>query len=256
MMNRTVRAVAVVFVVAFAAACAPKFENMSASEIYDYGSNRFEKRDYSESIEAFEKLIELYPFSTYVTRAELAIADAYFARKRWPEAAVAYKDFAERHPTNEAAPRAIHREGASHDEQRLALDRDQEETLAAEQTLARVVTQYPDYADIADARARLLKVREDLAGRERYIARFYWREKEYYASVMRWQRIVRDFSDTKFLPEALYFSALCYRKLEEPEQAERHEKMLAAKFPDHKLSQKLAGEAAPTSGPAPDSVSP
>lgn len=232
--------VAAALISALLSACAPKFEQMSASEIYDYGEKRYEKRDFTEAIEAYEALIDLWPFSTYVTKAELKIADAYYERKRWAEASVAYKDFVDRHPTNDAVPRAVHHEGVSHYQQKLAVDRDQEETLAAEQTLARLVSQFPDYPQLDDGRLKLSEVREDLAARERYIAKFYWREKEFYASLMRWQRVVRDYPDTKFMPEALYYSAQCYRRLEAPEEAERNERMLIARFPDHKLTKKLA----------------
>jgi outer membrane protein assembly factor BamD len=221
-----------------AAACGPKFENMSAKEIYDYGETRYSKKGYSDAVKAYEALIDLYPFSTYVTQAELRIADSNFERKRYAEAAVAYEDFLEKHPTNDAVPRVLHRLGLSHFEQKRAIDRDQSETFAAEQTLARLVTQYPDYKDFREAQSKLIVVREDLAARERYIARFYWREKEYYASLMRFERVIRDYSDTIYYPEALYYAALCWTNLQEPQESKRYFDLLLAKYPDNKYAKK------------------
>ena len=223
------------------AACAPKYDKMSPKEIYELGEGKYSSKSYSDAIEAYEALIDLYPFSTYVTQAELKIADAYYARRRYAEAAVAYEDFIEKHPTNESAPHAIHYLGLSHFEQKRAIDRDQEETHSAEQTLSRLVTQYPDYNGYEDAKRKLAEVRKDLAARERYIARFYWREKEYYAALMRFERVIRDYSDTAYYPEALYYSAMCLTKLKEKEEAGQYLDMLLARFPENKYAKKARG---------------
>jgi len=226
--------------------CGPKFEEMSPSEIYDFGEKEFFDRDFSDAIEAYEALIDLYPFSVFVTQAELRIADSYFGRKRWPEASVAYEDFLDRHPTNDAVPHCLHNLGLSHYHQKLAIDRDQGETHAAETALGRLVTHYPDYKEDADAREKLGEVRKDLASRERYIGRFYWREKEYYAALKRFQRVIRDYPDTVFYPEALYYGAMCLKNLEEHDEAGRYFNLLLKKFPDHKYAKKarktFAGE--------------
>ncbi|MCZ7585164.1 MAG: outer membrane protein assembly factor BamD [Deltaproteobacteria bacterium] len=236
--RRIATALAAVLLFAALPACGPKFDEMSPSQIYDYGESEFNDRSFSNAIEAYEALIDLYPFSTYVTQAELRIADSYFARKRWAEAAVAYEDFVERHPTNAAVPHCLHRLGLSHHKQKLAIDRDQAETHLAEQTLTRLVTQYPDYPDREDAEEKLREAREDLAARERYIARFYWREKEYYASLQRFERVVRDYSDTKFYAESLYYAGACLLRLDEGAEAKRRLDLLLAKFPDDRYADK------------------
>ncbi len=227
--------------VLFITACGPKFEEMSPREIFDYGTQKFEKEKYSDAIEAYEKLIDLYPFSMYVTVAELHIADSYYHRRRWVEAATAYEDFIDRHPTNKSTPHAMHYLGLSHYKMKRAIDRDQEETFLAQDALSRLATQFPDYSEIGDARDKLQEVRRDLAKRERYIARFYFREKEYYASLVRYQRIIRLYADTEYYPEALYYCASCYLKLEEKREAQRYVHMIQTKFPDNKYSEK-AGE--------------
>jgi outer membrane protein assembly factor BamD len=218
--------------------CGPKFDEMSPREIFEYGSEKYQKEKFSDSIEAYEKLIDLYPFSMYVTQAELQIADSYFHRRRFIEAATAYEDFIDRHPTNESTPHAMHYLGISHYKLKRAIDRDQEETYLAQDALSRLSTQYPNYSKIGDAKEKLIEVRSDLAKRERYIGRFYLREKEYYAALVRYQRIVRLYADTEYYPEALYFCALCYLKLEENREAQRYIHLVKTKFPNHKYSEK------------------
>ncbi|MBZ0272367.1 outer membrane protein assembly factor BamD [bacterium] len=228
----------VVCAVILASACGPKFEEMSPREVYEYGETEFADKDYNDAIKAYEALIDLYPFSIYVTQAELRIADSYFRRKRWAEAAVAYEDFVDKHPTNESVAHAVHHMGVSHYKEKRAIDRDQDETWAAESALSRVVTQYPDYAEAGDAREKLAEVREDLAARERYVGRFYRRENEPYAALQRYLVVVRDYPDTKYYPEALYFAGVSLVDLEEPAEARRYLELLADKFPDHKFGKR------------------
>ncbi|MDP8224173.1 MAG: outer membrane protein assembly factor BamD [Candidatus Lernaella stagnicola] len=218
------------------ASCGPRFEDMSAAEISSYAQDRFENKKYSDAIDAYEALIDLYPFSMYVTLAELGLADAEFARKRWIEAEAAYDAFAKRHPNHDKIDHAIYHSGMCSYEQKLAIDRDQTQTQKAESNLSKVVSQYPDSSYYAEARLHLKEVRNDLAKRERYVAKHYWRDKEYYAAYKRYERIFRLFSDTDYYEEALYYGARCLINLDENRQAERLLDQLLRRFPDGKYA--------------------
>jgi outer membrane protein assembly factor BamD len=226
------------FLLVFSFGCGKKFEDMSAKEIYEFGSEKFEKGKYSEATEAYEALIDLYPFSVYVSKAELGIADSYFEKRRWDEAIPAYSDFLDRHPTNEKVPHVVYNLGMCYYEKKMAIDRDQIATYEAEANFRRLVTEFPESEYYGNARKKLNEVREDLAKRERYIAKFYFREKEYYASLRRYMRVIRNYPDTKYFEEALYYSALCYVYLGEDQDAKRQVQLLKLKFPDGKYGKK------------------
>lgn len=218
--------------------CGPKFEEMSAQQIHNYGQAEFENKDYQDAIDAFEALIDLYPFSMYVANAELRIADANFNKRRWVEAEAAYEAFAQRHPNHEEVDHVYFRIGMCNYKEKLAIDRDQAYTSRAEQNFARVVSRYPDSEYIAEAQEKLAEVRRDLAKRERYVARHYWRDKEYYAAFKRWERIIRLFSDTEYYEEALYNAARCLHNLDEDGEARRYLRQLLNKFPEGKYAGK------------------
>jgi len=232
LINWALRALLIAILVGFAGACGPKYEEMSAQQIYEYGENQFADEDFQDAIEAYEALIDLYPFSVFVTRAELGIADANFMKKRWPEAEAAYESFAKRHPNHEEIDHVIFRIGMCNYEQKLAIDRDQVFTQRAEQRFAEVLSRHPNSRYTTQAQQKLAEVRNELAERERYIARHYWREKEYYASYKRWERINRLFADTEYHEEALYYAARCLFKLDERGEAIRHLELLLEKFPE------------------------
>jgi outer membrane protein assembly factor BamD len=218
--------------------CAKKWDQMSPQEIYEHGSEKLDNGNFSEAIEAYGALIDLYPFSVYVSKAELGIADSYFAKHRYEEAIPAYEDYLNRHPTSEQVPHVIYHLGMCYYERKLAVDRDLANTFSAERNFYELVADHPDSEFYAPAREKLSQVRADLAKRERYIAKFYYRDKEYYASLRRYQRVIRNFPDTKYFAEALYYSGVCYLELGEKDQAKRQVDLLLAKFPEGKYANK------------------
>ena len=61
-------------------------EEESAQELIQDGVDNFEAGKYRQSIAAFEKLRDWYPFSRYAILAELKIADAYFNLEEYADA--------------------------------------------------------------------------------------------------------------------------------------------------------------------------
>ena len=233
-----IRLVIFILMLSFFAGCGPKFDTMTAEQIYKFGEEKYGKKSYSDAIDAYEALIDLYPFSTYVTGAELRIADAQFMRHRWTEAEAAYDAFAKRHPTHEQIDHVIFRSGMCSYNEKMAIDRDLQSTQKAEQSFSQVVNRYPSSTYYAEAQTRLREVRDDLAARERYVAKQYWRDDEYYASYQRWERITQLYSDTKYYEEALYYGARCLIELDERSEAQRYIDMLLRKFPEGKYASK------------------
>lgn len=232
------------FLTLLAGACGPKFDQMSAQQIYEYGQNKLNNKSYQDAIDAYEALIDLYPFSLYVTDAELGIADSHFMKRQWVEAEASYDAFAKRHPSHPKVDHALFRSGMSSYKQKLAIDRDLTATEKAESQFSSVVSRYPDSGYYGEARLRLKEVRNDLAKRERYVAKHYWRDGEYYAAFKRYERVIRLYSDTDYYEEALYYGARCLIELDERGEAKRYLELLVRKYPEGKYvsdANKLLG---------------
>jgi outer membrane assembly lipoprotein YfiO len=120
--------------------------------------------------------------------------------------------------------------------QKMSIDRDLSETTKAEAQFSQLVSRYPSSSYYKEARERLKEVRNDLAERERYVAKHYWRDDEYYAAFKRYERIVQLYADTDYYEEALYYGARCLVKLDERAQAKRFLDLLLQKFPGGKYA--------------------
>jgi len=180
-----------------------------AHELAANGTEAFEEQDYKDAIIYFEKLRDWYPFSKYAKLAELKIADAYYHRGEYEEAIMAYEEFEELHPKNEAIPYVIYQIGLCHYEQLDSIDRDQTSAKKAIGTFNRLLKNYPDdpYSNKAQELYRLCL--KSLADHDLYVGLFYYKSKHYKAALERFKAVVLLYPDVGAHQTALQYIAAC-----------------------------------------------
>lgn len=200
------------------------------------------KKRYAEAIECLEIFKSRYPASALASEAELRIADGYFRKKDYLLAAESYQQFIRLHPSHERADYAYYRLGLSYlNSTPNAIDRDQQSLPDAITAFETVWQSFPTspYAKIS-----LLKYKEALykMGRQDfYIARFYYRTKEYRAAIPRLAAILEDYTNTDLSKEAAYLKVRSHLVLGEIEPARDALAYLQAHFPNDKLTSKAVG---------------
>jgi len=185
--------------------------NASAEVLLKQGTEYLDKKKYSQAIRQFDRIREEYPFSTQAVEVDLKIARAYHLSKKYSEAEAAYKDFLAMRPTNKEVPYVIYQLGRLHFDQFTTIDRDQKNIETAMGYFARVIKDYPESPDVADAKKKWSQCRRYLAEREYYVGSFYLKEKKYAAAKERFERIVRLYLDTPVGIKALYHLGETYR---------------------------------------------
>lgn len=180
-------------------------EEKSAQEIAAEGMEDFRNGRYDKAIESFKKIKEWYPFSKFAILAELKIADTYFNLKEYEEAIIAYEEFENLHPRNEAIPYVIYQIGLCHFIQIDTIDRDQSSTQKSLDTFNRLIRQFPEDSYAARAREHVKKCLKALAGNEFYVGVFYFKNKHYQAALKRFEAVLVKYPDV-----GLHFQALQY----------------------------------------------
>ena len=66
-----------------------------------------------------------------------------------------------------------------------------------------IITRYPDSEYVDDARRKILITRDQLAGKEMQIGRYYLERREYLAAINRFKTVVTQYQDTRHVEEAL-----------------------------------------------------
>jgi outer membrane protein assembly factor BamD len=180
-----------------------------ASELVQEGMQAYEKGNYSDAIKSFEQLKDWYPFSKYAILAELKIADAHYELKEYAEAVMAYEEFEQLHPRNEATPYVIYRTGRCYYDQIDTIDRDQTPAQKALDIFRRLNRQYPKDPHARQARPHIVKCLQNIAGHEFYVGKFYFKSKHYAAALDRFMTVVTQYPDVGVHHQALGYITQC-----------------------------------------------
>ncbi len=155
----------------------------------------FEDVDYPKAIEAFQEVIDNYPYSEYAVLSELAIANIHFERGQFEEAASYYHDFVELHPTHPQVGFALYQNGLCSYHQMRDADRDQAPTREAAAQFRALLERFPDSPLAADARMKLAETENRLAAHILEIGDFYYGDRDYHSAARRYRMALTEYPD-------------------------------------------------------------
>lgn len=192
----------------------------SPQEMYNEGLKLLNKKKYERAAEAFRKLKEEHPLSSYTPLAELRIADALFFNKSYAEAVNQYEEFRKLHPLHAEVPYAIYQTGMCYFKQMLSVDRDQTATEKALEQFRYLIENFPQSPHTPAAREKIQACRRQLAEHEYYIAHFYFRMKKYKAALGRFEKILQDFPELGYEEKLRPLIAKCRAEIAKIEEKE------------------------------------
>ncbi len=200
-----------------------------------------EKHSRKEAARCYETLRARFPGTGAGTAAEIGVADIYFKDKEYLLAAESYRNFAKLHPTHHRLPYVYYRAGLSYwKESPKAVDRDQEYLQQAIDYFSVGITYFPgsEYYEVTKEAWR--RTRLQVAKRHLYIANFYFKTKEFRASLPRYATIADDYKDLGVDEKALYQMVQAYLHLKEKEKAFETTAHLKGRYPNSSYLDKLA----------------
>ena len=171
-------------------------------ELYKQAVRDHADEDYDFAVENYRELLDHYPLDPRAEEIELRVAHAHMANDSHPEAIAAFSDFQRMHPTSRHLPEVEYRIGESYVAQMDSVDRDLNAAKNAHQRLQGVLARYPGGEFSQQARETLDFVREHLAGRQLYIADFYFERDSYEAGWARTAVVMNRFPETTTAAEA------------------------------------------------------
>ena len=193
----------------------------TAQELANKGMDEFNAGSYRVAIQLFQKLRDWYPFSKFAILAELKIADGYYNLTLYENAIIAYGEFENLHPRNEATPYVINQIGLSYFGRVDTIDRDQVSAKKALETFVRLTKQFPDSLYAQKAKENIIKCQKSLAAHELEIGLFYYKGKHYKAAINRFTTVLTDYPDVGSLHhQALQFIEFSEKALNRQESEE------------------------------------
>lgn len=198
---------------------------------------------WSSAIEQLQTLESRFPFGQYAEQAQLELIYAYYRSYDVEAARNAADRFLRLHPQHEHADYAMYLKGvASFEQDRGLLDgviptdqskRDIGGAREAFVDFQQLISRFPNSEYAADARARMVYIRNLLARTELHIARYYFRRGAYVAAANRARYVTENLPSTPMVPDALALMVQSYLMLGLDDPAHESLRVLAANYPDH-----------------------
>ena len=201
------RRFAALFALVALAACASDdpeiaYVERPVEQLYLEAHDTLEKRRYDEAAARFDEVERQHPYSEWARRSMLMAAFANYQANRYNEAIADAERFINLHPGNQSAPYAYYLIAQCHFERILDVGRDQGHTQRALDALQQVVRRYPDSDYARDARLKIDMTRDQLAGKEMSVGRFYLQNGQTLAAINRFKAVINDYETTTHTPEA------------------------------------------------------
>jgi outer membrane protein assembly factor BamD len=110
--------------------------------------------------------------------------------------------------------------------------RDQDRAEKAMLALQELVDRYPKSEYVSDARRRIQVAKDQLAGKEMEVGRFYLQKRNYTAAINRFRDVVAKYQTTRHVEEALMRLTEAYVALGIVNEAQTAAAVLGHNFPD------------------------
>ncbi len=175
---------------------------LSAKTLAGKGIDELNNGNYYKARKAFDEILDYYPFSPEAMLAQLKGADANYYMENYQEALVLYREFEERHPTNEAIPYVMYQIAMCYYQQIDRIDRDTSGADNAIKELSKLLRSFPDSPYTHEARARVRAANEFLVNHEYFVVEFYLRTEKYDQAQTRLQYLINTYPDATITPKA------------------------------------------------------
>jgi outer membrane protein assembly factor BamD len=199
------------------------FAKGSPETIYDEARKDLRRTNYASAIARYELLEARYPFSDQAKQGQIDLMYAYY-KNRASESAVDQADqFIRENPTHPRVDYAHYIRGLVYFESGLSwlervfradlAQRPPTEARKSFQAFQTLVQQFPKSPYAADARQRMVYLRNRLADYEVAVARFYLKREAYVGAVSRARGVIEAYDGAPAVDDALEVMAQSYRKL-------------------------------------------
>jgi outer membrane protein assembly factor BamD len=122
--------------------------------------------------------------------------------------------------------------GLAYSKQIADVTQDQRAAQRTIEAMNKVVNDYPDSEYVPDAQAKIRFARDQLAGREMQVGRYYLERKEYLAAVSRFRIVVEQYQNTNQIEEALARLTEAYYAMGLVDEAQTAAAVLGNNYPD------------------------
>jgi outer membrane protein assembly factor BamD len=206
--------------------------DVPAEDIYNQGLARIDKRNFKDAAKKFEDLEKQYPYSQWSRKGLLMTTYSQYEGGDYDSAIASANRYVQLYASSPDAPYALYMAAMSYYQQVPDISRDQENSEKALNLFNQITQQYPNSEYASDARYKIQVMRDQLAGKEMSIGRFYLTRRNYPAAINRFREVLAKYQTTRHTEEALERLTEAYMGLGITNEAQTAAAVLGHNYPD------------------------
>jgi outer membrane protein assembly factor BamD len=207
------------------------FTDEPADKLYNEGLYELNRQSYTAASAKFEEVDKQHPYTEWARKAQLMNTYAKYSAGEYTDSATNARRYLQLHPGSDDAAYAQFLLAMSYYNQIPDVTRDQARTQSALEALEEVSRKYPDSEYASAARQRIQLARDQLAGKEMEVGRYYLKQRNFVGAVNRFRVVIEQYQTTRHVEEALARVAEAYVSLGVVSEAQTAAALLGHNFP-------------------------
>lgn len=203
-----------------------------ADVLYNQGLANLESGRLKEAAAKFEAVDRQHPYSDFARKSMVMAAFTQYRQGKYDDAINAAKRYVTLYPSSPDAAYAQYIIGLSYYRQIRDVTQDQKEARRTYEAMDELIQRWPESEYAEDARAKMRFARDQLAGKEMQIGRYYLERREYIAAIKRFRAVVETYSNTRHIEEALARLTEAYYAMGLTSEAQTATAVLGHNYPD------------------------
>ncbi|MBB3655375.1 outer membrane protein assembly factor BamD [Rhizobium sp. BK650] len=208
------------------------FETDPPDVLYTQGLANMKAGNMAEAARKFDAIDAQNPFSEWARKALVMSTFVKYRQGRFDDALASGNKYMSQYPKSKDAAYVQYLVGLTYSKQIVDVTQDQRASQKTIDAMQAVVDNYPDSEYVDDAQAKIRFARDQLAGKEMQVGRYYMERKEYLAAISRFRIVVEKYPNTNQVEEALARLVEAYYAMGVVDEAQTAAAVLGHNYPD------------------------
>ena len=220
-----------------------KTETLSVEELYGTAHADVQKGDYSRALKYFTRLVARFPYGPYNEQAQLELAYVQYKIGKPDDATSTIDRFIRTYPRHRHIDYAYYIKAVINFDRNVGplsrifrMDpsaRDLNGPTTSFNDFNEVLRRYPNSIYAADARQRMVYLRNELARHELLVGLYYYRRGAYVSSADRAKYLLENYPQSQYQNDAVALLSASYKGLGQAQLADDARRVLEANDPGH-----------------------
>jgi len=218
-------------------------ERLDVEQLYAEAKDNLHDGDYSQAKRYYTRLIARFPFGAYSEQSQLELAYAEYKSGKPDDAVASIDRFIRTYPRHPHIDYAYYLKAVINFDRNVSLltqvfrtdpsARDLNGPTTSFSDFNEVLRRYPNSIYAADARQRMVYLRNELARHELVVGLYYYRRGAYVSSANRGKYLVENYPQSEYEDDAIALMAASYKGLGQTVLADDARRVLEQNYPEH-----------------------